>query len=531
MAPDFMNGLNSVLIAFLAHHRPFLLRLTEFVQICLRNGFPASASEAGTILIPKRADTTPAQLSETRPIAINPSISKLAKTVLARRLLAALDPTISDQQFGFRPRRSTARCFQHLFNAWDDKSVVTAFIDIRKAFDTVTHKAVLTSLRRFRVPEHFVDILSRYLAAARTKFYAGDAVSNVVTLHRGLLQGCPLSPILFILCTDFILSASSPTADSAFADDISVTGKFTAVVPSITRVIPALASAGLQVNCAKSGFISDGKNPAIRIGDAIVFEQSEPIIHLGFPTLRSPAKRRVATFQMLLRICRQAVPVLFQLSYQDAVRYINSRLAPRVAYLSQVATFTKTQLKQLDAPIVQVLMRHPGKYHLGSVSKGALYAIFQVQFPSSVAMRSRMYHVNSFPSLACSYATEMNIALPLPHYRLKAAMNAFFYARYTAAWFASRSGELIDSCRPLLRELRRLPAKRKPFALAFITNTLPTAHTMHRIGLRSEPDCVCGRGACTSRHILKWHAKMSLKHIHWKQLMCVARSLLLRLPK
>jgi len=105
MAPDFLCGTNSIMLKFLAFHRVFLSRLTHFVQLCFRDGFPDSASLAGTILIPKKSDKNPTSLADTRPIAINPAIAKLAKTVLARRLLAAVDGALSDRQYGFRKKR------------------------------------------------------------------------------------------------------------------------------------------------------------------------------------------------------------------------------------------------------------------------------------------------------------------------------------------------------------------------------------------------------------------------------------------
>ena len=180
---------------------------------------------------------------------------------------------------------------------------------------------------------------------------------------------------------------------------------------------------------------------------------------------------------------------------------------------------------------MSVLAHHSGKSHMGTVSKGALFAVLRVQLPSMVAMRSRVYFLNSQPPTKCTYLTRMNITLPLPRAALKAAMNAYFYECYTAKWLASRSGEMARCCPPIVRELRRVPDKRKPFALAFITNTLPTAHTLHRLNMHNSPLCACGRGACTSRHILKWHAKMSLKRVNWKQLMRICRLYVYRLPK
>ena len=308
-------------------------------------------------------------------------------------------------------------------------------------------------------------------------------------------------------------------------------GRHANVSATITRIIPVLAAAGLSANVSKFGFLGSADHSNIRVGQFAVFDRGEPVNYLGYPIARKPAETRNLIFARALSYCRLTVPKLYTLKYMQAVNHINQQLAPRIAYMTRVATFTQSQLDQLDATIVRVLQRHPGKCHAGTMSKGALFAVLRVQLPSMVAMRSRVYFLNAQPPIKCNYLTRMNLILPLTRPALKAAMNAYFYVCYTAKWMASRSGEMARCCPPIVRELRHVPEKRRPFALAFLTNTLPTAHTMHRLHLHSSPRCVCGRGACTSRHILKWHAKMQLKRINWKELMRVCRSLVLRLPK
>jgi hypothetical protein len=483
-------------------------------------------------LIPKENDTTPAEVAQTRPIALNPAIAKVCKTVIARRLQAAIHDAIAANQHGFLKDNSASNCVSKLLQLWKDhKNFVTVFLDVSKAYDKLEHSAIIAALRRFNLGDDFCTLIQRYLSAARTRFHADDACSDWVFLKRGVLQGCPISPLLYILATDHLFTPESHSHDLGFADDLCATGRLTNVSHTLNRMIPALAAAGLAINASKSAFIGLEGQRSIRIDQTTVFDRGKEVVYLGYPVTRNARQRRQLLFERILKCCLACVPTLYSLSYTQAVSFINQRLAPRIAYLARIDHLTKTQLKQIDAPIVRVLMRHPGKYHCGSVSKGALFAVLRVQFPSTVVMRSRMYQLNSSPDTPCPYKTEMAIQLPLSRPALKAAMNAYFYRCYTARWTASSSGELLRACPPLLQELRRLPDKRKPFALAFITNTLPTAHSMYRIRLHQDPQCSCGRGACTSRHLLKWHAGMPLNRIHWKRLMQVTRPLLLRLPK
>jgi hypothetical protein len=318
-----------------------------------------------------------------------------------------------------------------------------------------------------------------------------------------------------------------------YADDICSAGHHNSVSASVNRIVPTLAAAGLNTNVTKSAFVGTAPHLSIRIGQNVVFDRGEQIEYLGYPISRNKKECQKLLFRRLLSITQMAVPTLYSLKYTQAVTYINQRLAPRIAYIARLANLHKHQLDQIDRPIMRLLQRHPGKYHAGTISKGALFATLNVQFPSIVSIRSRLYFLNAHyhPSIKCPYLSQFSISLPQPRPSLRAALNKAFYGIYTAAWMDSRSGELARSCPPIVNELRRIPDKRKHFALAFICNSLPTAHTLFKLNMHNSPQCACGRGACTSRHILKWHAKMSLKRIHWKQLMRVCRPLLLRLPK
>lgn len=530
-AADLCHGINSPVIKYVAFQKSTMEFLVRYSNLSVTTLLTAKASDVDTILIQK-AGVQPTEAKQARPISINPALAKLPKTILARRMQQALSNSISSAQHGFIRGRSAHDAYQKLQSLWkSDPQAVTAFVDLSRAYDRISHDAILAGLRRFCMPDHFCNLIGRYLSSAKTRFHADDKVSEDVYLKRGLLQGCPLSPVLFTLATDFIFRGDSDTSDIGFADDLTATGNHILVHRTVNTWINELASIGLTVNAAKSSLSGTRTVKRLLIGQHTVFDRGEPIDYLGFPVARTPKEQRRLLLTRILTIVRSAVPQLYKLSYAQAVRYININLAPRISYVAKFAEFTQTELRMIDSPVMRVLMRHPGKYHVSTVHKGALYSLLRVQFPSVVVMRSRMYHCNLHPSVTSKYAKVMNISLPKPRHQLKAAMNVFFYEHYTAQWLKAKSGELVRSCPPLIREVHRLPPRRQTFALAFLTNTLATAHTMTRVRMRSNPMCACGHGACTSRHILGWHARMSITRIHWKQLMCVAHSHLLRMPR
>ena len=444
MAGDHQCGVNTIVLRFLAHHSCFRRFLTRFVELSLQTQLTDSASTAGSILIPKQLDTVPADVLEARPIAVGPALAKVPKTVLARRLQTAICGAVAPNQHGFIKGRSASTCAQRVISLLgESKDRVAVFADVSKAYDTVAHATILASIRRFGLGDHFYHLVRSYLAAIRTRFHAGGASSDWIRLHRGVLQGCPLSCLLFILATDHVFTSASTSDDFGFADDIASVGRLTHVTSTVDRILPVLEAAGLSVNVSKFGFLGSDDRKSIRVGQTTVFDRGKPVNYLGYPLARNASETRDLLFARALSYCRMAVPKLYAGRYMQAVAYINQQLAPRIAYIARIATFTQFQLDQLDAPVVRVLQRHPGKCHAGTMSKGALFAVLRVQLPSMVAMRSRVYFLNSHPPVKCKYLTRMNISLPLTRSALKTAMNAFFHECYTVKWMESRSGEMV----------------------------------------------------------------------------------------
>ena len=106
-----------------------------------------------------------------RPISLLPTISKCLERHIYRLLLEYLSSNqlLSDAQFGFRSGRSTVMPLLLATHQWhttleSHKQVACVFFDLRKAFDSVPHQALLNKLHNLQVPGTLLLWLFNYLS-------------------------------------------------------------------------------------------------------------------------------------------------------------------------------------------------------------------------------------------------------------------------------------------------------------------------------------------------------------------------------
>ena len=78
------------------------------------------------------------------------------------------------------------------------------FIDYAKAFDTVHHDSLWTTLKEFGVPPHLISLLKRLYDETKGVIRVGNDHTAPFSFERGFRQGCGLSPLLFIICGEIM---------------------------------------------------------------------------------------------------------------------------------------------------------------------------------------------------------------------------------------------------------------------------------------------------------------------------------------
>ena len=109
-----------------------------------------------------------------------------------------------DKQFGFRKGHSTSHAIITLVNkvskSLDEGKIVGGFyLDIRKAFDSISHQILLDKLHKIGIRGNIHSLLKSYLMSRSQYVICNGAKSEVKFVETGVPQGSILGPLLFIL--------------------------------------------------------------------------------------------------------------------------------------------------------------------------------------------------------------------------------------------------------------------------------------------------------------------------------------------
>jgi len=232
IAPWKAAGPDGLPIGFLkACGEPFLKAFAPIAHASLQLGhFPTPFKGARVVVIPKPGKTRAQKelANAWRPIALLKCLGKIIETVVARRVTEAAEERglLPEGQFGNRKQRSTEVAGRFVVSAvrtaWAWGGVASLLqLDLKGAFDTVHHGALVVSLKRLGAPPGFIAWLKSYLRD-REGVLSFDGQEEPVQMTAGVPQGSPLSPILFLLFISSLYEALKPLAGKimvGFADD------------------------------------------------------------------------------------------------------------------------------------------------------------------------------------------------------------------------------------------------------------------------------------------------------------------------
>lgn len=161
------------------------------------------------VLLPKNNDQQ--SLNNKRPITHLNAIYKFGAKVMQRRLTPILQriiaPLIAPQQFAFLPGRNIHHSLMLLGEmlhqaASSGEEYVLLKLDVIKEFDRLNWSFLLALLDKGGMFGTLTSFLKASFVGAASTVLLNGRLTNSIPLTRSGRQGCPLSPLLFILAFD-----------------------------------------------------------------------------------------------------------------------------------------------------------------------------------------------------------------------------------------------------------------------------------------------------------------------------------------
>lgn len=194
-------------------------------------------------LIPKKINAT--SISDFKPISCCNTTYKVVSKLLASRLKQVLPLIISNTQSAFIPGRlmiENVLMATELINGYNWKSISKRYmlkVDLKKAFDSLEWSFIFKIMQALEFPDSFIRLIRQCITTTRFSVAINGEMCGYFRGTKGLRQGDPLSPYLFVLAMEVLSqllnanyrngriglhpNASHPLVTHlAFADDLMI---------------------------------------------------------------------------------------------------------------------------------------------------------------------------------------------------------------------------------------------------------------------------------------------------------------------
>eukprot|EP00253_Pinus_taeda_P020940 PITA_20940 len=204
--------------------------LLKIVEDSKRRGRISFAIKSTFIaLIPKtNASST---FDDFRPISLCNCLYKIIAKTIANRLKPILSQHISSEQFAFLHHRqiheaiATAQELMHTLQVKKQKGMILK-VDLSKAFDRTNWLYLRLLLTHLGFPYNFIKWTMSCITDVSYSVLLNGEATSFFTSERGLRQGCPLSPLLFLLIMEGLSTVISSARDRQHLFGIKLADNF-----------------------------------------------------------------------------------------------------------------------------------------------------------------------------------------------------------------------------------------------------------------------------------------------------------------
>lgn len=231
-------------------------------------------------------------LDNYRPITLQPVALKAIAGAYTQRLNNVIKLVVGPNQTGFIPGRDIRSNIYDVLLGYeackrDNISGAMVFIDLKKAYDKLSHRYLFRVLETMGFPPELIDAIKLLLCNGFSQVSINGFLSLDILLGSGLQQGSPSSPPLYSIATEPFRAAVELTPEPGlkvagvelrvdlFADDTSGMAGCQPGFNRFMRILVRWCSASTsEVNWSKSSALTFGPSPP-NVGELKVLERNQ----------------------------------------------------------------------------------------------------------------------------------------------------------------------------------------------------------------------------------------------------------------
>ena len=175
------------------------------INLSIATGLVPSGFKTG-LITPVYKSGPKNNMDKYRPITVLPACSKIFEQCICKQLTDFIESNnlLSNHQFGFRSNRNTesgvALFTDQIRQSMNDgKLTGSIFIDLSKAFDTLSYAQILENLSSTRVKVVEYKLFQNYVFNRKQAVIYDGVASDQQYVLSGVPQGSILGPLLFLI--------------------------------------------------------------------------------------------------------------------------------------------------------------------------------------------------------------------------------------------------------------------------------------------------------------------------------------------
>ena len=228
-----------------------------------------------SIVTPIFKKGSPSDPSNYRPIALTCSCCKILESLITSDLLVFLHShnLISKHQHGFLKHHSTCTNLLESLNDWtislsNHKSVVVAYIDFARAFDSISYSKLFIKLEAYGIGGNLLFWIKAFLTNRTQSVRVGSSMSSVCSVTSGIPQGSCLGPLLFNIYINDVTDGFHDVSAKLFADDLKLYTEINTPLSEsnfqshLDRIFTWAESWQLSISYSKCSIMNLGRQPS-----------------------------------------------------------------------------------------------------------------------------------------------------------------------------------------------------------------------------------------------------------------------------